>query len=38
MVSAEKIQLLDLLKSEQARTLVLTPPAKPSLWQRITGR
>ena len=36
--TAEKDKLLDLLKNEQARTLALSPPAKPTLWQRLTGR
>ena len=36
--NTEKDKLLDLLKSEQARTLALSPPAKPSLWQRLTGK
>ena len=36
--NTEKSQLLDLLKTEQARTLALSPPAKPTLWQRLTGR
>ena len=34
----EKKELRDMLKNEQARTLALSPPAKPSFWQRLTGK
>ena len=36
--NTEKDKLLDLLKTEQARMLALSPPAKLSFWQRLTGR
>ena len=36
--NTEKDKLLDLLKTEQARTLALSPPPKPTFWQRLTGR
>ena len=36
--TAEKDKLPELVKNEQAWTLALSPPAKPSLWQRLTGR
>ena len=33
----EKKELREMLKTEQARTLALSPPAKPTFWQRLTG-
>ena len=34
----EKKELRDLRKNEQAPTLALSPPEKPTFWQRLTGR
>ena len=34
----EKKELREMLKAEHQRTLALSPPAKLSLWQKLTGR